>query len=88
MLSSDTMDVTNLELNGLVYQGGDDCIAVKPHSYNIRAKNITCHGGNGIAIGSLGQYLTDASVANIVVDNVTVRLFDLFSASIQNRAAD
>lgn len=68
----DTMDVYNLEINGLTYQGGDDCIAVKPHSYNIRARDITCHGGNGIAIGSLGQYLTDASVGNIVVDNVTV----------------
>lgn len=28
--------------------------------------------GNGIAIGSLGQYLTDASVANIVIDHATI----------------
>lgn len=26
------------------------------NSTNIYARNITCHGGNGIAIGSLGQY--------------------------------
>lgn len=66
------MDVHNVELNGFTYQGGDDCIAIKPRSFNVRATDITCHGGNGIAIGSLGQYLVDASVANVVVDNVTV----------------
>lgn len=68
------MDVDNVELNGLVYQGGDDCIAIKPRSYNVRVTNVTCHGGNGIAIGSLGQYLEDASVENVVVDNVKVLL--------------
>ena len=34
--------------------------------------NVTCRGGNGIAIGSLGQYLEDSSVENVVVDNVRI----------------
>ena len=33
---------------------------------------VTIHGGNGIAIGSLGQYLEDSSVANVVVKDVKV----------------
>jgi galacturan 1,4-alpha-galacturonidase len=66
------MDVYNVELSNLVYQGGDDCIAIKPRSYNVYVRNVTCVGGNGIAIGSLGQYLEDSSVSNVIVDNVTV----------------
>jgi len=34
---------------------GDDCVAIKPQSFNIRLQNLTCIGGNGVAIGSLGQ---------------------------------
>lgn len=71
---TDTMDVNNVELTNLVYQGGDDCIAIKPRSYNVRVSNVTCVGGNGIAIGSLGQYLEDSSVENIIVDSVKVSL--------------
>lgn len=66
------MDVENVQLTNLVYQGGDDCIAIKPRSYNVDIRNVTCRGGNGIAIGSLGQYLEDSSVANILVDGVKI----------------
>jgi galacturan 1,4-alpha-galacturonidase len=68
----DTMDARNISLDGLWYQGGDDCIAIKPRSYDINVRNVHCHGGNGIAIGSLGQYLEDSSVENVVVDNVDI----------------
>lgn len=67
------MDARNVRLTNFVYQGGDDCIAIKPRSYNIEINNVTCNGGNGIAIGSLGQYLEDASVMNVVINNATVR---------------
>jgi galacturan 1,4-alpha-galacturonidase len=63
----DTMDAKNISLAYFTYQGGDDCIAIKPRSYNIYVQNITCHGGNGVAIGSLGQYLEDSSVENVTV---------------------
>ncbi|GAB7346775.1 hypothetical protein MBLNU459_g1876t1 [Dothideomycetes sp. NU459] len=68
----DTMDAKNIRLTNFVYQGGDDCIAIKPRSYNIFVQNATCHGGNGMAIGSLGQYLEDSSVENVVVDDVRI----------------
>ncbi|KAF1928370.1 glycoside hydrolase family 28 protein [Didymella exigua CBS 183.55] len=64
----DTMDANNILLENFVYQGGDDCVAIKPRSYNIKIRNVTCYGGNGIAIGSLGQYLEDSSVENVVID--------------------
>ncbi|KAF9250788.1 CAZyme family GH28 [Penicillium roqueforti] len=68
----DTMDVQNVQLSNFVYQGGDDCVAIKPRSYNVDIHNVTCRGGNGIAIGSLGQYQEDSSVANIRIDTVKV----------------
>ena len=40
----------------VVYQGGDDCIALKPNSSSIFLRNITCFGGTGIAFGSIAQY--------------------------------
>ena len=66
------MDVQNVQLSNFVYQGGDDCVAIKPRSYNVDIHNVTCRGGNGIAIGSLGQYQEDSSVANIRIDTVKV----------------
>lgn len=66
------MDANNITLEYFVYQGGDDCIAIKPRSYNINIRNVTCRGGNGIAIGSLGQYLEDSSVENVSISDVKV----------------
>lgn len=66
----DTMGTSNVVLRNFVYQGGDDCVAIKPRSRNISIRNATCIGGNGIAIGSLGQYLEDSSVENVVIDDV------------------
>jgi polygalacturonase len=37
----DTMDAYNIMLTNLYYQGGDDCIAIKPRSYNIYAQNVS-----------------------------------------------
>ncbi|PSR90662.1 putative galacturan 1,4-alpha-galacturonidase C [Coniella lustricola] len=68
----DTMDANNIRLTNFVYQGGDDAIAIKPRSYNIYIQNITIHGGNGVAIGSLGQYLEDSSVQNVVVKDANI----------------
>lgn len=36
----DTMDAQNVHLANFYYQGGDDCIAIKPRSYNIYAQNV------------------------------------------------
>ncbi|KAF3938534.1 Exopolygalacturonase [Dactylella cylindrospora] len=68
----DTMDARNILLENFIFQGGDDCVAIKPRSYDITIRNVTCRGGNGIAIGSLGQYLEDSSVENVHIDNVRI----------------
>ncbi|KAJ4245750.1 hypothetical protein NW762_013874 [Fusarium torreyae] len=65
-----TMDVTNATFKNFHYHGGDDCIAIKPRSFGIKGDNVTCHGGNSIAIGSLGQYLEHNSVEDIMISNV------------------
>lgn len=70
--SLDTMDADNIWLTNFTYQGGDDCIAIKPRSTNIFLENIKCNKGNGIAIGSLGQYLEDSSVTNVIMKNLKV----------------
>ena len=36
----DTMDTNNIKFTNMVYQGGDDCIAIKPRSYNIFVQNV------------------------------------------------
>lgn len=66
------MDTRNVQLTNFIYQGGDDCVAIKPRSHDISIKNVTCISGNGIAIGSLGQYLEDSSVTNVEIDNVRI----------------
>ena len=68
------MDVNNVNLTNFYYQGGDDCVAIKPRSYNVYVQNATCHGGNGMAIGSLGQYLEDSSAENIYMTDVNVSI--------------
>lgn len=37
---------------------------------------VTIHGGNGVAIGSLGQYLEDSSVQNVVVKDVNILTYN------------
>ncbi|KAI0795696.1 pectin lyase fold/virulence factor [Abortiporus biennis] len=56
---------------------GDDCLAIKGNSTNILAKNVTCRGGNGIAIGSLGQYVNlNDIVDHVQFENVTMLRLD------------
>lgn len=37
---------------------------------------ITVHGGNGVAIGSLGQYLEDSSVQNVIVKDAQILTYN------------
>ena len=38
-------------------RNGDDCIAIKGNSTDIHVRNVTCTNGNGMTIGSVGEYL-------------------------------
>ncbi|PPQ77955.1 hypothetical protein CVT25_015430 [Psilocybe cyanescens] len=60
---------------------GDDCLALKGNSTNIVARNITCRGGTGVAIGSLGQYIglmirLDPKIQPIMVNGVYFKSWD------------
>jgi galacturan 1,4-alpha-galacturonidase len=66
------MDANNVILRNFTYTGGDDCIAIKQRSYNILVDGVVCNGGNGVAVGSLGQYLEDSSVVNVTFRNMKV----------------
>ncbi|KAH9934179.1 pectin lyase fold/virulence factor [Fomitopsis serialis] len=65
----DTFRVDNVTMLTWDMTLGDDCLAMKGNSTNLYAQNITCHGGNGIAVDFLGQY------ANLFdrVENVTLK---------------
>jgi len=50
---------------------GDDCLAIKGNSSNIIASGIKCRGGNGIAFGSLGQYVQfDDNVDQVLIEDL------------------
>ncbi|ORY24488.1 putative polygalacturonase [Naematelia encephala] len=70
---SNTYRSSNVTYENMVYQGGDDCIALKPNSSDIVMRNISCHGGMGIAFGSVGQYAgrTDF-IENVLIEDVYV----------------
>ncbi|KAL9073775.1 MAG: hypothetical protein Q9157_004621 [Trypethelium eluteriae] len=53
---ADTIYANNITFRNWDVTNGDDCISQKANSTNILMEDITCHGGTGIAIGSIGQY--------------------------------
>ncbi|KAK8866057.1 hypothetical protein IAR55_001208 [Kwoniella newhampshirensis] len=62
---SDTYQSHNVTYENFVYQGGDDCLALKPNSTLITVRNATCLGGTGIAFGSIAQY---AGIKDVIED--------------------
>ncbi|ADV21054.1 polygalacturonase, putative [Cryptococcus gattii WM276] len=62
---SDTYQSHNVTYENMVYQGGDDCVALKPNSTSITLRNVTCYGGTGIAFGSIAQY---SGVKDVIED--------------------
>ncbi|KAA1471993.1 pectin lyase-like protein [Dentipellis sp. KUC8613] len=56
---------------------GDDCLAIKGNSTNVIASDITCRGGNGIAFGSLGQYVNLSDIVeNVTMEDLKVMRID------------
>ncbi|CAD6582366.1 MAG: hypothetical protein TREMPRED_003267, partial [Tremellales sp. Tagirdzhanova-0007] len=62
-----------------VVESGDDCGAIKGNSTNVFIEDFTCLGGNGFAIGTLGQY----AGVNDYVENVYIK--DLVAQQIDPR---
>jgi len=67
----------NATITNFLYQGGDDCIALKPNSTSVYIRNVTCFGGTGIAFGSIGQY--DGVVD--VIEDVIMEDMQLYPSS-------
>ncbi|KAJ5732337.1 exo-polygalacturonase [Penicillium malachiteum] len=54
----DSWNSNMLLVENATITNGDDCIAAKGNTTNLLVKNVTCHGSNGMTIGSVGQYPT------------------------------
>ncbi|KAH6866076.1 polygalacturonase [Thelonectria olida] len=66
---ANTMFSDFITLRGWEVENGDDCIALKANSTNILLEDLTFISGQGVAIGSIGQY--DGRYE--IVTRVTVR---------------
>lgn len=55
---ADTWNSKDIFMANWTVQNGDDCIAAKGNTTNLHVKNVTCYGGAGMTIGSVGQYPT------------------------------
>ncbi|KAH7334787.1 glycoside hydrolase family 28 protein, partial [Rhizoctonia solani] len=66
-LASNRITFRNWEVNN-----GDDSIAIKANSTNILMENMVLQGGNGVAIGSIGQYNgVYEYIENVVARNIS-----------------
>ncbi|KZT28284.1 glycoside hydrolase family 28 protein [Neolentinus lepideus HHB14362 ss-1] len=65
---SDRVALTNWDITC-----GDDCLAIKGNTTNLYVANYVCRGGNGIAFGSLGQYVNLPDIVDHVeMQNLTL----------------
>ncbi|ETS84574.1 putative endo-xylogalacturonan hydrolase A [Pestalotiopsis fici W106-1] len=73
--NTDGFDISGsyVTLDDISIVNDDDCIAFKPGANYVTATDITCTGGHGISVGSLGSKsgATD-TVSNVYVDGVTM----------------
>ncbi|KAF9873799.1 exo-rhamnogalacturonase b [Colletotrichum karsti] len=66
---ANTMFSDDIHFRRWTIQNGDDCIATKANSTNILIEDMEFHDGQGVAIGSIGQYAGNFET----IENVTVR---------------
>ena len=70
---TDTWNSHDIILEDWIVQNGDDCIAAKGNTTNLYVRNVTCIGGSGMTIGSVGQYpLTPDYDEDIIFEDVRI----------------
>ncbi|KAK4955521.1 hypothetical protein LTR10_006460 [Elasticomyces elasticus] len=70
---ADTWNSRDIVMRNWTVQNGDDCIAAKGNTTNLYVQNVTCYGGSGLTIGSVGQYpLTPDYDENILFEDITI----------------
>lgn len=73
---ANTMFSDNITFHRWIVKNGDDCIAVKANSTKILIEDATFYNGEGIALGSIGQYngqfetIENITVRNVVCNNI------------------
>ncbi|KAG6916616.1 hypothetical protein DXG01_006112 [Tephrocybe rancida] len=68
----DTMFSNRITFRNWTITGGDDNISLKANSTNILIQDSVFHGGLGVAIGSIGQYLGQFErIENVTAERVT-----------------
>jgi polygalacturonase len=68
---ANTVFSDNITFRRWIVKNGDDCIAMKANSTNILIEDATFYNGEGIALGSIGQYNGQfETIENITVRNV------------------
>ncbi|EQB49243.1 hypothetical protein CGLO_11445 [Colletotrichum gloeosporioides Cg-14] len=65
---ANTMFSDNIHFRRWTVKNGDDCIATKANSTNILIEDVEFHDGQGVAIGSIGQYAGQFET----IENVTL----------------
>ncbi|KAF4835613.1 Alpha-L-rhamnosidase rgxB [Colletotrichum tropicale] len=66
---ANTIFSNNIHFRRWTVKNGDDCIATKANSTNILIEDVEFHDGQGVAVGSIGQYAGQFET----IENVTVR---------------
>ncbi|KAJ1567473.1 hypothetical protein HK405_005848, partial [Cladochytrium tenue] len=67
----DSYNVQGVTLERIYASIGDDCFSPKPNTSDIYVDTLFCRGGNGVALGSIGQYSgTMDYVKNVLIQNV------------------
>jgi len=69
---TDTFYSNNITFRRWSVTNGDDSIAPKANSSNLLIQDSTFYGGNGVAIGSIGQYLNAFEfIENVTAERIT-----------------
>lgn len=69
---ANTIYANNITFNRWDVTNGDDSIAIKANSTNIKITNSIFHKGLGLAFGSIGQYLNKyETIENVTASNIT-----------------
>jgi len=70
--NTDGFDVgssTGVQIIDSVINNGDDCVAINGGVYNLLITGMSCTGGHGVSIGSLGSGNANDIVSGVVVSN-------------------
>lgn len=70
---ADTVYSSHINFDRWTVYNGDDSIALKANSTDVRITNSAFYDGSGIALGSIGQFRdVYETIERVLIENVTV----------------